>query len=189
MRRFWTAKPLLEPRRVSRLRHRCFTRSRTPTQSEPCNVPDAVCPTVLAYADGASRGNPGRSGCGALLVDPSTGSVLASEVKYVGDHETNNVAEYHGLILALELAQRHQATHVHVHMDSQLIVRQMQGLYRVKAVNLRKLYQQCKDLSAALPHVTFSHVAREENCAADRLANDAIDGFDARTQCSNYFDE
>ncbi|KAK1929895.1 Uncharacterized protein P3T76_014570 [Phytophthora citrophthora] len=183
MRRFWAAKSLV-PRDVFQSHHRCFTSSRTSTQSESCNVPAAVFPTVFAYADGASRGNPGRSGCGALLVDPSTGNVLASEVRYVGDHETNNVAEYHGLMLALQLAQRHQATHVHVHMDSQLIVRQMQGLYRVKAINLRRLYQQCKDLSAELPNVTFSHVAREENCAADRLANDAIDEFDARTSAA-----
>ncbi|POM65638.1 Ribonuclease HI [Phytophthora palmivora] len=139
----------------------------------------AVSSSVIAYADGASRGNPGRSGCGALLVDPSTGRVLASDTKYVGDQETNNAAEYHGLMLALRLAQRHQATHVHVHMDSQLIVRQMQGQYRVKAANLRRLYQQCKELSGALPHVTFSHVAREENTAADRLANEAIDTYDA----------
>ena len=64
-------------------------------------------------------------------------------------------------------------------MDSQLVVRQMQGLYRVKATNLRRLYQECKELSATLPYVTFSHVAREENAAADRLANEAIDKYDA----------
>ena len=95
---------------------------------------------MLAYADGASRGNPGRSGCGALLMDPSTGRVLASDTKYVGNQETNNEAEYHGLMLALRLAQRHHATYVHVYMDSQLVVRQMQGLYRIKATNLRRLY-------------------------------------------------
>ncbi|KAF4324311.1 hypothetical protein BBO99_00003251 [Phytophthora kernoviae] len=135
--------------------------------------------TVLAYADGASRGNPGRSGCGALLVDPTTREVIASSTMYVGDRETNNAAEYHGLLLALRLAQQHQATNVHVHMDSQLIVRQMQGQYRVKAANLRVLYQQCKDMSAALGHVTFSYVARAENSAADRLANEAIDAYEA----------
>ncbi|OWZ19911.1 Ribonuclease HI [Phytophthora megakarya] len=163
MRRFYLGHPPLR---------RCFS-------ALPQNEVAAVWPSVLAYADGASRGNPGRSGCGALLMDPATGRVLATATKYVGDQETNNAAEYHGLLLALRLAQRHQATHVHVHMDSQLIVRQMEGQYRVKAANLRRLYQQCKELSAALPHVTFSHVAREENAAADRLANDAIDEYEA----------
>ncbi|CAH0490914.1 unnamed protein product [Peronospora farinosa] len=167
MHRFYAA------RSASRLPHRCFTRS----CASPLNdLPDN---SVLAYADGASRGNPGHSGCGALLMDPSSGRVLASETKYVGNQETNNEAEYHGLMLALRLAQRYQATYVHVHMDSQLVVRQMQGLYRVKATNLRRLHQQCKELSAAFPHVTFSHVAREKNAAADRLANEAIDEYNA----------
>ncbi|KAG6621320.1 Ribonuclease HI [Phytophthora cinnamomi] len=134
--------------------------------------------SVLAYADGASRGNPGRSGCGALLVDPSTGRVLARAAKFVGERETNNAAEYHGLLLALQLARRHEAARVHVLMDSQLVVRQMQGQYRVKAANLRRLHQQCRELSAALPHVTFSHVPREDNAAADRLANEAIDAHE-----------
>ncbi|KAH7491907.1 hypothetical protein PRIC1_002621 [Phytophthora ramorum] len=141
--------------------------------------------TVFAYADGASRGNPGRSGCGAVLVNPSTRQVLASDTKYVGDQETNNAAEYHGLLLALQLAQRHQVSHVHVHMDSQLIVRQMQGLYRVKAANLRSLHQQCKELSASLMQVTFSHVPREENSIADQLANEAIDEYDTSVRRDN----
>lgn len=149
----------------------CFIRS---CMSRRNNAPTN---SVLAYADGASRGNPGRSGCGALLLDPLTGRVLSSDTKYVGNQETNNEAEYHGLMLALQLAQKHQATFVHVHMDSQLVVRQMQGLYRVKATNLQKLHQQCKELSATLPNVTFSHVAREENAVADRLANKAIDEY------------
>ncbi|KAF4041243.1 Reverse transcriptase-like [Phytophthora infestans] len=139
----------------SHLIHRCFTRPRTLPQSKPVNSSAAVSSRVVAYAD---------------------------ETKYVGDLETNNAAEYHGLMLALQLAQQHQATHVHVHMDSQLIVRQMMGQYRVKAANLRKLHQQCKELSAALPYVTFSHVAREENTEADRLANEAIDTVGARVQ-------
>ncbi|CAI5715037.1 unnamed protein product [Peronospora destructor] len=100
MHRFYAA------RSASRLPHRCFTRS---CASPLNNLPAS---SVLAYADGASRGNPGRSGCGALLMDPSTGRVLASDTKYVGNKETNNEAEYHGLMLALRLAQRHQATYV-----------------------------------------------------------------------------
>lgn len=168
------------------LRGRCqqlrrLTGTRALQQSDSPS-PSSSSASVLAYADGASRGNPGRSGCGALLVDPSTGRVLATDTKYVGDRETNNAAEYHGLLLALQLARRHEAAHVHVLMDSQLIVRQMQGQYRVKAANLRRLHQQCKELSATLPHVTFSHVPRGDNAAADRLANEAIDEYDATTR-------
>ncbi|KAK1929894.1 Uncharacterized protein P3T76_014569 [Phytophthora citrophthora] len=130
--------------------------------------------TVLAYADGAARGNPGRSGCGALLVDPSTGNILASDSRYVDDYATNNVAEYHGLILALELAHRHQVAHVNVYMDSQLVVQQMLGNFKVKSANLRELYQHCIELCKGL-RVTMTHVPREENRAADQLANRAID--------------
>ncbi|RLN67194.1 hypothetical protein BBJ28_00010600 [Nothophytophthora sp. Chile5] len=137
---------------------------------------------VLAYADGASRGNPGRSGCGALLMDPSSREVIATSTRYLGEQETNNTAEYSGLLLALRLAHQHDATHVHIHMDSQLIVRQMLGQYRVKAANLRGLHKQCKELCASLIEVTFSHVRREENAAADRLANKAIDEYEALEQ-------
>ncbi|CEG48627.1 ribonuclease h [Plasmopara halstedii] len=158
---------------------RCFSRTQRLTQYKNDESQYPIWPDVFAYADGASRGNPGRSGCGALLVDPMTGNVLATDAKYVGDYETNNAAEYHGLVLALQMAQRHQVTHVHIRMDSQLIVRQMQGQYQVKAANLRRLYQQCKDLSAKLPHVTFTHVNREKNVKADQLANEVIDAHAA----------
>jgi ribonuclease HI len=168
---------------------RRFCCARAPRRPLRCFSTHSATPlSVLAYADGASRGNPGRSGCGALLVEPGSGRVLASDTQYVGDRETNNTAEYHGLMLALRLAQRLQATHVHVHMDSQLIVRQMQGQYRVKAANLQALHQQCQELTAALPHVTFSHVLRGDNSAADCLANQAIDEYDAKRLTSHHPD-
>lgn len=134
---------------------------------------------VLAFADGASRGNPGRSGCGALLRDPVSDRVIASATQYLGEKETNNSAEYRGLLLALQLARQHDATRVHIHMDSELVVRQMQGRYRVKAANLRVLYEQAKQACAEMDHVAFSHVRREDNAAADALANQAIDSFDS----------
>lgn len=130
---------------------------------------------VLAFADGASRGNPGKSGCGALLIDASTKQVIASGTSYLGDQETNNSAEYKGLLLVLHLAQTHNVTNVHIHMDSELIIRQMQGIYRVKAPNLRGLYEECRRLCDGLENVQFSHVRREDNADADRLANEAID--------------
>ncbi|TDH65761.1 hypothetical protein CCR75_003010 [Bremia lactucae] len=168
----------LNCREIFRPLYRCFTKTRKSPFIHLDDAPTAW-PDVLAYADGASRGNPGRSGCGALLLDPCTGQVLASESKFVGNLETNNVAEYHGLILVLQLAQRHRATHVRVHMDSQLIVRQMLGQYRVKAAHLRSLHHQCKKLTAAFPYVSFFHVTRDDNAAADRLANEAIDAHAA----------
>lgn len=134
---------------------------------------------VLAFADGASRGNPGRSGCGALLRDPASDRVIASATQYLGEKETNNSAEYRGLLLALQLARQHDATRVHIHMDSELVIRQMQGRYRVKAANLRVLYDQAKQACAELDHVAFSHVRREDNAAADALANQAIDSFES----------
>jgi ribonuclease HI len=139
---------------------------------------------VLAFADGASRGNPGRSGCGALLRDPVSDRVIASATQYLGEKETNNSAEYRGLLLALQLARQHDATRVHIHMDSELVVRQMQGRYRVKAANLRVLYEQAKQACAEMDHVAFSHVRREDNSAADALANQAIDSVDSAGRAS-----
>lgn len=89
--------------------------------------------------------------------------------------ETNNSAEYRGLLLALRLAKQHDVARVHVHMDSQLVIRQMRGEYRVKAANLRILYDQCRLECDQLEEVKFSHVRREDNATADGLANEAID--------------
>lgn len=135
-------------------------------------------PAVLAFADGASRGNPGKSGCGALLIDAESARVIASGTSYLGERETNNSAEYKGLLLALHLAQTHRAAHVHVHMDSELIIRQMQGVYRVKAPHLRGLFDECQRLCSTFESVTFSHVRREANADADKLANEAIDAHE-----------
>lgn len=143
---------------------------------------DAPPSTVLAFADGASRGNPGRSGCGALLLDAATQRVLAQQAVYLGERDTNNSAEYQGLLLALRLAQRHRAARVHVHMDSELVVRQMQGTYRVKAPHLRALFAECQKLCAGFERITFAHVRRELNADADRLANEAIDAHEQQQQ-------
>ncbi|TYZ64441.1 hypothetical protein PybrP1_008309 [[Pythium] brassicae (nom. inval.)] len=140
---------------------------------------DAV---VLAFADGASRGNPGKSGCGALLMDAATKRVLAAQALYLGERDTNNSAEYQGLLLALRLARSHDVTRVHVHMDSELVVRQMTGVYRVKAPHLRGLYAECQQLCGAFERVTFSHVRREANADADRLANEAIDAHEQQQE-------
>lgn len=137
---------------------------------------------VLAFADGASRGNPGRAGCGALLLDAATGKVLASAAQFLGERETNNAAEYRGLLLALQLARQHEAARVRVHMDSQLVVRQMRGEYRVKNAKLRLLFDDCQRAARELELVEFEHVPREQNALADALANEAIDSTSAPQQ-------
>jgi ribonuclease HI len=131
--------------------------------------------TMVAFADGACRGNPGHGACGALLVDRSTHTVVASRARYLSDNETNNTAEYQGLLLALELAAELGVPALEVCMDSELIVKQMLGQYRVKAPHLRALFQSSKTRCQSFQRVDFIHVPRTQNVLADRLANEALD--------------
>lgn len=126
------------------------------------------------YADGAARGNPGPAGSGALLLG-ERGEVLAELSLGLG-HATNNVAEYRALILGLEEARRRGIDRIDVKMDSQLVVRQMQGLYKVKHPGLRPLALRAGALLAEFADRTIAHIPREENGRADALANRAIDG-------------
>lgn len=129
--------------------------------------------TVFAYTDGASRGNPGESGIGILLKDEN-GKVIVALSDYIGS-ATNNVAEYTALIACLRLAQETNCTRLIVHSDSELMVRQVQGTYKVKDAGLKPLFAQVQELLAAVPFETeFRHVSREENAEADKLANRGI---------------
>ncbi|KAF0689867.1 Aste57867_18712 [Aphanomyces stellatus] len=125
------------------------------------------------YSDGASRGNPGLAGCGAVLTS-ADGEIVATKKLYLGEAVTNNAAEYHGLLLALELAKDNGVDHVQLHLDSELVVKQMQGVYRVKHAGLQPLFQQAKQACANMT-VTFHAIPRAANAAADKLANEAID--------------
>lgn len=125
------------------------------------------------YADGAARGNPGPAGSGALLLDEQ-GRRIAELTLALG-HATNNVAEYRALILGLEEALRRGIDEIEVRMDSLLVVRQMQGRWKIKHPRLRPLALQAGALLAAFPRRSIDHVPREENVEADRLANRAID--------------
>jgi ribonuclease HI len=130
--------------------------------------------TVLAYTDGASRGNPGKSGIGVILKNEE-GSVLRSTRAAIGE-ATNNIAEYRALIVCLTLARGLGCTKLLVHSDSELMVRQLSGRYRVKDKKLQELYKEVRSLLTDAPfefHIT--HVAREMNRDADRLANEGID--------------
>jgi ribonuclease HI len=130
--------------------------------------------TVTAYTDGASRGNPGESGIGVIMLDPR-GTVLFSGGGYIGT-TTNNVAEYTALLYCLKKAREMECSELAVHSDSELMVRQMNGEYRVKDPNLRLLFAEAKRMIGSSAF-TFSirHIDREENRDADLLANSGID--------------
>jgi probable phosphoglycerate mutase len=130
-------------------------------------------PAIVANVDGGARGNPGSAGYGAIIRDHN-GEVLAELYEGIGV-STNNVAEYCGLIAALEWAVAHGPRRLHVRSDSQLIVQQMLGNYRVKHEGLIPLHQKARHLAAEVGRVTFEHVRREQNSDADRLSNLGMD--------------
>jgi ribonuclease HI len=128
---------------------------------------------LILNADGGARGNPGPAGCGAVLSLPD-GEIVAGLQKFLGN-TTNNVAEYQGLLLGLEAAKDEGASDLEVRLDSELIVRQLNGQYKVKSPHLKPLYEQAKSLLQAFDSVTIVHVRRENNREADKLANLAMD--------------
>ncbi len=136
--------------------------------------------TIRIFCDGGSRGNPGPAAVGAVVLDPATDppSVLESVSEHIG-LATSNVAEYQALIRALEVAEGHEATRVEVRADSQLLIRQLEGRYRVKNEGLRPLFRRVQELLARYPEVDLQHVPREENTEADALANAALDAAEA----------
>jgi ribonuclease HI len=129
--------------------------------------------TWVTYSDGASRGNPGLASYGAVVIDP-TGSVVHEASEPLGI-TTNNVAEYRGLIAALEAALALGARRVEVRMDSELLVRQAIGRYRVKNPGLVPLHNRVLNLRGRFDEVVFRHVPRAQNKHADALANRALD--------------
>lgn len=128
--------------------------------------------TVLAFADGGSRGNPGPAAYGALL--QQDGTTIAAINDCLGN-TTNNVAEWTGLLKILEKAQELGVQDIEVRMDSELVVKQMLGVYRVKNEGLIPIYEKAKILSSRFPKFKIVHVRREYNKEADRLANQALD--------------
>ena len=128
----------------------------------------------IIYVDGGARGNPGPAGVGVVIQDAADGQAL-QEVGYYLGHATNNVAEYTGLIRALELADQLGARGLTIRSDSQLMVRQLLGEYRVKAEGLKPLFQRARELLDGFDSWSIDHVPREKNQVADRLANQAMD--------------
>ncbi len=128
---------------------------------------------LVVHVDGGSRGNPGPAGAG-IVVSADDGTVLIERGIFIG-HATNNVAEYRGLIGGLESAALLGAREVEIVSDSELMVRQMNGQYRVKNAGLKPLYDKACQLARRFARCQFRHVRREQNVLADKLANLAMD--------------
>jgi ribonuclease HI len=126
-----------------------------------------------ANIDGGSRGNPGPAAYGVVIRD-AKGEIVAHLKKYIG-HSTNNVAEYFGLIAALDYAENHGIHALHVRSDSELLVKQMRGQYKVRSEDLRPLFERAKKMSQTFEAFRIDHVYREQNSEADALANQAMD--------------
>jgi ribonuclease HI len=128
---------------------------------------------IVMRIDGASRGNPGPAAY-AVVVEAGDGAPLAALSKYLGK-TTNNVAEYEGLLAALDYALRHRRLRLRVFSDSELLVRQIQGRYKVKSQELKPLVERAREMIARLEAFSIQHVPRERNREADRLVNQALD--------------
>jgi ribonuclease HI len=127
----------------------------------------------MLWTDGGARGNPGPAGAGVML-KTAAGEVLAAEGQFLG-HTTNNVAEYKALLLGLERALELGVKRLEVRADSELLIKQLKGEYRVKNAGLRPLYEQALALLGRFEVTRLQHVRREHNVEADRLANEGID--------------
>lgn len=128
---------------------------------------------LIAHSDGGARGNPGPAGYGVVIQDEA-GRKVAALSQYLG-HQTNNFAEYQGLIAALEYAIAHGHKALKLVSDSELLVRQIKGIYKVKNSTLQELHGRAKELIAQLDWFSIDHALREHNREADDLANQAMD--------------
>jgi len=130
-------------------------------------------PVVNLYTDGACRGNPGQGGAGAVLVD-ERGEIVAALRHSLG-HCTNNIAEYRALILGLEEALKKRYSQLNIFLDSELLVNQIKGSYKVKNENLKILMSEVRKLLSYFDSYKIEHIDRSLNHMADKLANEAID--------------
>ena len=142
-----------------------------------CGVmPQSVGGTLHLYTDGGSRGNPGKSAVGCVLIDPESKKVMKEYKEAIGIH-TNNVAEYRAVIAGLEMAKNFRPNRLVAHLDSELIVKQLSGEYRVKMQTLQPLMEEIQGLIVEFKDVSFRHIPRAQNAHADRLVNEALDGM------------
>ena len=148
-------------------------------------LPDAIGGTLHLFTDGGSRGNPGQAAIGCVLVDPTRGVTVREHAERIGE-ETNNVAEYRALIKGLKIAQSYQPNRLICHLDSELVVKQLNGEYRVKMATLQPLVDEIQELTMELPDVVFQYIPREDNWRADELVNKALDEHPAPTYKPPY---
>lgn len=129
---------------------------------------------AVLHVDGGARGNPGPAAAGIVLTDPADDQPIFEQAVFLG-RQTNNAAEYMGLIAGLKRAGELNLTHLTVVSDSQLMVRQLLGEYRVKSATLRPLFEQARQLISQFEQCELTHVKRDQNKRADQLANMAMD--------------
>lgn len=128
------------------------------------------------FTDGGARGNPGKAGYGCILFDADS-KLVALDAKYLGV-QTNNQAEYEGILAGLKLAKKNGVKTIQCFLDSELIVKQLNGEYKIKSPNLKPFYKKIKVYLSNFDKISFHHVRREQNKFADKLANIAMDSAD-----------
>jgi ribonuclease HI len=157
----------------SRWKPRDERASQTTSELFPSQRPSPRAEYLVAHIDGGARGNPGPAGYGVVLEDQN-GRRVAGLSQYLG-HRTNNYAEYSGLLAALQYALEHGPKALKVISDSELMVRQIKGVYKVRNAALLELYRKAHEMIGQLEWFEIGHVLRESNREADRLANEAMD--------------
>lgn len=129
---------------------------------------------LIINTDGGARGNPGPAGIG-VVIQSVDGKVIEKFGKYLGDNKTNNQAEYTAVLEAMKAGARLGGTHLEFRMDSELCVRQLNHIYKVKNPELQQLFLEIKNLQTQFSHVSFTHIPRAQNSLADEMVNEAID--------------
>lgn len=130
--------------------------------------------TLHLFSDGGSRGNPGQAAIGLIIEDPVRGEVIREHCERIGI-ETNNVAEYRALIEGLKIARRYHPNRLVCHLDSELVVKQLNGEYKVKMPTMKTFFDEIQELSQDFSDITFQHIPRSDNYRADALVNKALD--------------
>ncbi len=141
--------------------------------------PVAIGGTLHLFTDGGSRGNPGQAAVGCVLFDPLKNTVLREYGECIGV-QTNNIAEYQALITGLKIAKEFCPNHLICHLDSELVVKQLNGEYRVKMATFTPLIQEINNLKSSFPHISFVYVQRAKNARADLLVNRALDDMQVK---------
>jgi ribonuclease HI len=141
-------------------------------------LPQTVGGTLHLFCDGGSRGNPGQAAIACILEDPNAGTVIKEHYERIGV-ETNNVAEYRALIAGLRMALPFRPNRLICHLDSELVVKQLNGEYRVKMQSLQPLVDEIREMEGEFSDVVYTHIPREDNYRADELVNKALDELPA----------